>query len=456
MRRRCGEDALSEFNVYLTLGVFAAVILVIAFDVVDMALAALLGVCVLMVFGILGETEIIAATRTAGGPLLLLFGGMVVARILGTTGLFDRVGNIYLRATRGSGRRFLLLLFVLVAPLCALLPNATTVVLLAPIIIRVALALEIDIGPAMILTAIISNSAGLLTLVGDPATFLVGSAIGMSFGQYLRTVSLGGVIALLVPLALVPFLLPQVWRMRRPLPELPPAKPIERPLFALCALATLAAMVILFVIGEELPTRIVPPAVAMIGATLALLTVYAAKTEPVDNILRDVDWKTLLFLAGIFCLVEAFTRTGLLQAMALQLHAWFGTELLLVAMALIAGVGVLSSLLANVPVVAASLVMIKGYLVAASVVPEMALAADYVGWPPQAIPVFVAMMFAATLGGNSTLIGASANVVAAGACAAHGRRVTFGGFLRYGLPIMVCQLAVCALYVQGLARFVAR
>ena len=446
---------MSQLHISITLAVFAAVILAIAFDVVDMALAALLGVSCLVLFGILGEAELIAATRTAGGPLLLLFGGMVVARILGTTGVFERVGNIYLRATRGSGRRFLLLLFLLVAPLCALLPNATTVVLLAPIIIRVAQALEIDIAPAMILTAIISNSAGLLTLVGDPATFLVGSSIGMSFGEYLRKVSLGGVAAVLVPLLLVPLLMPQLWRLRRPLPALPPSRPIEHPWFAAFALLDLAGMVLLFVIGEELPTRIVPPAVAVIGASLALLTAYAAKIEPVDAIVRDIDWKTLLFLAAIFCLVEAITKTGLLQAMALQLYAWFGSELLLVAMVLIAGIGVLSSLLANVPVVAGSLVMIKGYLVAASVVPEMALAPGYTDWPAQALPVFIAMMFGATLGGNATLIGASANVVAAGACAAHGRRVTFGGFLRYGLPIMVCQLAVGALYVQGLARFVA-
>nr|WP_283254434.1 SLC13 family permease [Ramlibacter paludis] len=443
-------------QITITLVVFVVVILAIAFDVVDMALASLLGVSVLVACGILGETEIIAATRTAGGPLLLLFGGMVVARILSTTGVFERVGNLYLRATRGSGRRFLLLLFLLVAPLCALLPNATTVVLLAPIVIRVAQALEIDIAPAMILTAIISNSAGLLTLVGDPATFLVGSAIGMSFGEYLRKVSLGGVAAVLVPLLLAPLLMRGIWRLRRPLPQPQPEPPIEHPWFAAGALLTLAAMVVLFVVGEELPTKIVPPAVAVIGASLALLTAYAAKIEPVDRILHDIDWKTLLFLAGIFCLVEAFTKTGLLQLMALKLHGWFGTELMLVAMALIAGVGVLSSLLANVPVVAGSLVMIKGYLVAASVVPEMALAPGYSDWPAQTLPVFIAMMFGATLGGNATLIGASANVVAAGACANHGRRISFAGFLRYGLPIMVCQLAVGALYVQGLARFTAR
>lgn len=446
---------MSDLQISITFGVFAAVIVLIAFDLIDMTLAALLGVSCLVVFGILDEADIIAAMKTAGGPLLLLFGGMVVARILATTGIFERVGGIYLRATRGSGKRFMLLLFVLVAPLCALLPNATTVVLLAPIVIRVAQALDIDIVPVLILTAIISNTAGLLTLVGDPATFLVGSSIGMTFGEYLRKVSLGGVLALLVPLALVPVLVPGIWRARKELPPPEPAKPLERPWFAGFSLAVLAMMVVLFVIGEQLPIRIVPPAVAVICASLALLIAYAARIEPLEKIVSDVDWKTLLFLAGIFILVEAFGKTGILQTFALKLYAWYGDDLVAVSMSLIAGIGALSSLLANVPVVAGSLVMVKGYLVAASVVPEMALAPTFTSWPAQTLPVFIAMMFGATLGGNATLIGASANLVAAGASAAKGSRISFGRWMAYGLPIMLAQLAVSALYVYALGRFTA-
>ena len=187
---------MSEFQIYMSVAVFAAVILAIAFDVIDMAVATLLGVSVLIGFDVLREDDIIAAVKTAGGPLSLLFGGMVVARTLASTGLFDRVGAAYLRATRGSGKRFLLLLIALVAPLCAFLPNATTVILLAPVIVRVTVALEVDFVGPLILTAIVSNSAGLLTLVGDPATFLVGSSIGMSFGEYLRIHS--GPLGLLV------------------------------------------------------------------------------------------------------------------------------------------------------------------------------------------------------------------------------------------------------------------
>jgi Na+/H+ antiporter NhaD/arsenite permease-like protein len=194
----------------------------------------------------------------------------------------------------------------------------------------------------------------------------------------------------------------------------------------------------------------VPPEVAIIAAALALLLVYGMQVEPLENVLRDIDWKSLLFIASIFCLVEGFIKTGLLQGLALKFSGWFGTEFTLVALTLLAGIGVLSSMLENIPVVAAALVITKGYLVAVEAVPETALAAGFSGWPTAVVPVFIAMMFGGTLGGNATLIGGAANVVSAGICAREGSRVTFGRFLRIGLPITLCQLAASALYILAL------
>ena len=445
---------MSQVQIYIVVSVFSAVILAIALNLIDMAVAALTGVCVLIALGILTDQDLMNATRTSAGPLSLLFGGMVVARILSTTGLFDVVGDAYLRATGGSGKRFLLLLIALVAPICAFLPNATTVILLAPIIIRVCIALEADYVRPMVLTAILSNSAGLLTLVGDPATFLVGSAIGMSFGEYLRRVSLGGVLAILVIVPLLPWLMRDLWTLQRTLPPRGAAKRFDRPVYAALSIAVLLMMMLLFVFGENLPSHIVPPAAAVIAGALALLVGFAARFESTDSVLRDVDWKTLLFLASIFCLVEAMNKTGLLQVLALKVYQVFGHELTLVALAMIAGIALLSSVLANVPVAAASIVMVKGYLVMAEVVPEAALSPQFSQWPAASIPVFVGMMFGATLGGNATLVGASANIVAAGICAREGTPVTFATFLRYGLPITLVQLAVSAVYVVVMAQLI--
>jgi Na+/H+ antiporter NhaD/arsenite permease-like protein len=251
----------------------------------------------------------------------------------------------------------------------------------------------------------------------------------------------------LVIVPLLPWLMPEVWKTRRSLPA-PAAPPkLRKPVYAVVALGVLALMVLLFLFGEALPIHLVPPAVAIIGATLGLLAIYTARVEPVDDVLRAVDWKTLVFIAAIMCLMQGFTKTGLLQALSLKLYGWFGAEYTLVALVLLAGIGLLSSVLANIPVVAASVVMAKGYLVAAEAVPELALAAGFSEWPAATLPVFIGMMFGGTLGGNATLIGASANVAAVGICARRGERVSFGQFMRYGVPITVAQLTVGALYV---------
>jgi Na+/H+ antiporter NhaD/arsenite permease-like protein len=441
---------MSELQVILTLVIFGGVILVIALDLVDMMLAALLGVSLYLVFGILDHADMVEVFNTAGSPLALLFGGMVVARVLAGTGMFERLGDIYLRATGGSGKRYLLLLVGLLALVCAFLPNATTVILLAPLIIRVAQALKVDFVGPMVLAAIVSNSAGLLTLVGDPATFLVGSSIGMSFGQYLQKVSLAGVLSVLVVVPSLRWLMPEIWNARVALPPPPPPVRIARRGFVVLALVVLALMVALFVIGGYLPEPIGPTAVAIIAASLALAVIYSARAEPLDAVLRDVDWKTLVFLAAIFCLVQGFAKLGLLQQLALKLNDWFGTEFTLIALLLLAGIGLLSSVIANIPVVAAALVMTKGYLVAVEAVPETALAIGFTDWPSATLPIFIAMMFGATLGGNATLIGASANIASAGICARHGQRVSFGRFMRYGVPITAAQLVIATLYVLAM------
>lgn len=436
-----------EFNTILTIVVFAGVITAIAFDAIDMVLAVLLGVSTLIVAGVFTTQDMLNITRTAGGPIALLFGGMVVARTLTPTGIFDLVGTLFLRFTRGSGKRFLLGLIILVAPLCAVLPNATTVILLAPVIIRVALALKIDFVGPMVLTAIISNSAGLLTLVGDPATFLVGSSIGMTFSQYLHKVSPGGLVAVLVLIPLMPLIMKEVWHTRCSLPDNLRIKPLKRPLFCILSLFVLAAMVALFLFGENMPRQIGPPAVSIIAATLALLVVYGTRVEPVTKVLQDIDWGTLVFILCLFCLVEAFKKTGILQGLSQNFYLWFGTDLLLVALTMLALVGFASSLLANIPVIAAMLLMVKGYFVTANLVPELAMDPTFMDWPANFLPVFVAMMFAGTLGGNATLIGASANVVSAGICSSQGRPISFVAFMRYGLPMTICQLCASALYV---------
>ncbi len=443
---------MPELHFYAIFVVFGLVILCIAFNLLEMTLAGLLGLCVLTLVGIIGDKDVMNAVRASEGALSLLFGGMVVARVLQPTGIFQAISTRLLAATRGSGRRFLLILTDMTSLVCAILPNATVVILLAPVVVEVCRELDVDFVVPMILMAMLSNAAGLLTLVGDPATFLVGSSIGLGFTEYLQRVSLGGLLAILVIVPLMPLLFREVWNTRRQLPEDVSPPPIERKGFCILAVASLLVMVALFLVGEFMPSPVIPPAAAIIGASMALLAIHSAKVEPVENVFRDIDWKTLIFIFCMMCYVELVTKTGILSGLARSMHAAVGADLLLAGMMLLGTVGLASGFLANIPVVAAAILMSKSYLVLLQLVPEEALGMGFDNWPDATLPVFVAMMFGATLGGNATMIGASSNLVSVGICKAQGRPVSFAGFLRYGVPVTAAQLVVSAGYVWVLSR----
>ena len=440
----------------LILGTFAAVIIVIAFDLLDIAVTALLGLCFLLVVGALDGHDLLNALQGGGESLALLFGGMVVARVLTPTGIFDLAGYYFVRAVRGSGKRYLIGLIILIAPICAFLPNATTVILTAPIIIRLARALEVDFVTPVILCALVGNTAGILTLVGDPATFIVGSAIGLTFNGYLVHASLGGLLCLIAIIPTLPFVARDIWQTRR-LPDRMPERPrLERIWLMITSFAVLLLMIALFLIGPMLPVELVPPAAAILCATLALLLVNSTKVEEVERVLGDVDWTTLVFLTGIFCLVTATTKTGVFDGLSRYLFAEFGTNLTLVSMAILVVVFVVSAFVANIPLVLAMTFVVKGYFVVSRLMPETAVGAGYGAWPLWTVPAFIAMTFAATLGGGATMVGDASNIVACGICARAGQRVTFARFLSVGLPISLAELVVAALYVLVLGWLIGR
>jgi Na+/H+ antiporter NhaD/arsenite permease-like protein len=442
---------LASTESLLILGTFAGVILVIAFDLLDLAVTALLGVCVLLVTGALDDRDLLNAITGGGESLALLFGGMVVARVLTPTGIFDIAGYYFVRAVRGSGKRYLIGLIILIAPICAFLPNATTVILTAPIIIRLAKALEVDFVTPVILCALVGNTAGILTLVGDPATFIVGSSIGLTFNGYLQHASLGGLLTLIAVVPVLPFVARETWRTQRPIDEVIARPRLERPWLLIMSLAVLVLMIVLFLVGPDLPIEIVPPAAAILCATLALLLVNASRYEPVEKVLADVDWTTLVFLTCIFSLVAATTKTGVFDGLSRLLFATFGTDLVLVSLAILVIVFCVSALVANIPLVLAMTLVVKGYFVVAHLVPDLALGRGFGAWPLSTLPVFIAMTFGATLGGGATMVGDSSNIVACGICARAGERITFMRFLSIGLPIALAQLVVAALYILAMA-----
>jgi Na+/H+ antiporter NhaD/arsenite permease-like protein len=439
---------MENWQAIAALGIFVAVIVVITLEWLHLTIAAMLGALLLIVLNILTLEQAIGYIAKNHSPLVLFFGVMVMVRAFQPTYLFEYLATKMVLWTQGKGSRLLLGIVGITAPISAILPNATTVMLLAPLIPPLAQELEIDFVPLLILMVFVANSAGLLSIVGDPATFIVGSAIKLSFMDYLQRLSLGGLIAVLAIVVLLPVLFRSIWDKQLPhLTHLPPIV-INHPRLLFLGGTIVGFVLVFFVVGEMLPVPISPATVALLGASLCLLLAHQSKIASVNQILRDVDWSTLLFFMGMFVLIGGLQKTGVISSLSALLAVALGQNIALAAIVLLFGVGLLSSVVPNLPLVVAMVPLLQEYLVDVGwVAADSFRPGTNVTLPPGVLALFYALVYGATLGGNGTLVGASANIVTAGIAEQHGQSIPFRRFLRYGLPLMLFQLLLLALYV---------
>lgn len=440
---------MGSWQAIAALSIFVGTIGIIIIEWLPLTIAAMLGALLLVVLNILTLDRAIGYIANSHTTLALFFGVMVMIRALQPTRVFEYLATQMVLLARGKGSRLLLGIVAITTPICAVLPNPTTVMLLAPLIPPLAQEIGVDFVPLLILMVFVANSSGLLTLVGDPATFIVGSSINMTFTDYLQTLSLGGVLAVLVVVATLPFLFKKIWRTELANLDLLVPPQIQHPRTLALGSAIILLVLVFFVIGEMLPVPISPATVALLGAVLCLLLAHHSKIDTVSNILGDVDWSTLLFFMSIFVLIGGLQHTRVLSSAAGVLAWLLGKNIALGAIVLLFSVGLISSVVPTIPLVVAMVPLLKEYIVNAGFVgAEILVPGSTLPLPPEVLPLFYAMMYGATVGGNGTLVGASANVVAAGISEQHGKPISFQRFLYYGLPTMGLQLLVLAAYVS--------
>ena len=440
---------MGSWQAIAALSIFVGTIGIIIIEWLPLTIAAMLGALLLVVLNILTLDRAIGYIANSHTTLALFFGVMVMIRALQPTRVFEYLATQMVLLARGKGSRLLLGIVAITTPICAVLPNPTTVMLLAPLIPPLAQEIGVDFVPLLILMVFVANSSGLLTLVGDPATFIVGSSINMTFTDYHQTLSLGGVLAVLVVVATLPFLFKKIWRTELANVDLLVPPQIQHPRTLALGSAIILLVLVFFVIGEMLPVPISPATVALLGAVLCLLLAHHSKIDTVSNILGDVDWSTLLFFMSIFVLIGGLQHTGVLSSAAGVLAWLLGKNIALGAIVLLFSVGLISSVVPTIPLVVAMVPLLKEYIVNAGFVgAEILVPGSTLPLPPEVLPLFYAMMYGATVGGNGTLVGASANVVAAGISEQHGKPISFQRFLYYGLPTMGLQLLVLAAYVS--------
>ncbi|AFZ28925.1 putative tyrosine transporter P-protein [Gloeocapsa sp. PCC 7428] len=429
--------------------IFISVIVLIMTEKMHLTIAAFLGALLLVFANIMTLAEAVTYIARSYSTLALFFGVMVLVRAFEPTKVFDYLATQIVILAKGQGKRLLLGIVAITTPICAVLPNATTVMLLAPLIPPIAEDVGVNFVPLLILMVFVANSAGLLTLVGDPATFIVGDAVNISFIDYLGRLSLGGIIAVGAIVFMLPYLFPKIWRKKLDSLEQLPHPQINHPRVLTLGIVLIAFVLLFFAIGEMLPIPISPAAVALLGAALALLLSHHSKIETVNHILRDVDWSTLIFFMCIFVIIGGLEKTGVVSSISGVLAFILGRNIALGSLVLLFLVGILSSVVPNIPLVVAMVPLLKEYVVNVGLAtPEILQPGFHGELPPEVLPLFYAMMFGATLGGNGTLVGASSNIVAAGIAEQHGRRISFHTFLHYGIPVMIVQLIAAALFIS--------
>lgn len=408
----------------IAVGLFVVTYAAIVTDKIHRTVVALAGGILMVLLGLLPQHE--AYQAVDWNVIFLLVSMMVIVDILEETGVFQWLEFQCLRWSKGVPLRMAVLLCLMTAVLSAFLDNVTTIVLTVPLTLRVARTLNLRFGPLIIAQVLASNIGGTATLIGDPPNILIGSAARLSFTAFLVHLTPVALFILGLFVGTLAVLLRK---------DLPP-RPAEReplvveeqgitdwPLLKK-ALLVLGLVMIGFLLHGAL--HLEASTIALGGATLLLLI---AGQDPHPR-LREVEWTTLFFFVGLFLLVGGLVHTGVIEALGRAALGVVQARPLAGALLVLWLSGAASAVVDNIPYTAMMIPLIKT-----------------LGTTMDIQPLWWSLALGACLGGNATLVGASANVIAAGFCEKNGEPLRFKDFLRYGLPVTLMSLLVSSFYV---------
>jgi Na+/H+ antiporter NhaD/arsenite permease-like protein len=429
-----GIDAL-----WLSTLLLIATYVLIIWDKINRAIIALLGMVAMILCGLLTQEEAMKGVDV--NTIGLLAGMMILVSISRRSGMFQYVAIRSAQAAKARPAGILLLLSLATAALSALLDNVTTVLLIVPVTLHICRELDVPAYPFLFAEIMASNIGGTATLVGDPPNILIGSLAGLSFNAFVLNL----LPIILVILAVQALMIHLVWgRALRGTPEhetrvmaMRARDSIEDWTLLIQSLVVLGFVMVGFVIARFL--HLEPATIAITGAAILMLLDNwqhhgEAAAQNVHRTFSDVEWITIFFFVGLFVVVHGVEAGGLLQHLADALVRSTGGDLAKTGFAILWSSAVLSAIVDNIPFVATMIPLIK------SMAPSLGGA--------QAIePLWWCLSLGACLGGNGTLIGASANLTVAGLAERQGVRFNFLTFTAYAFPMMLVSIAISHLYV---------
>lgn len=413
--------------------VFIAGYAAIASEKVHRVIVVLLGSAVLLACKVLDAHDVFHSERYGidWNVIFLLLGMMLIVGAIARTGLFDYLALRVVGLTGGRPYALLVSLVALTAVASALVDNVTTVLLVAPMTIAITRELRLPAVPFLLAEAFASNIGGTATLIGDPPNIIIGSQAGLSYLDFLANLAPLVLVLLLVFAALCRVMFRSALtydaaRVAKLLRDDPRERITDRRMLR-WSLAVLAVVTVAFVLHSALDYD--PSVIALLGGGVLLL---ANRERPA--LLAEVEWGTLAFFGGLFIMVGALIKVGIVGRIANMLAEAIDGRLLLGSILLMVVSAVLSAVVDNIPYVA-------------TMAPVVDAIAAGIPAGTSADPLWWSLAIGADLGGNATPIGASANIVILAIAARHGHHISFGRFVRYGMLTVASTIAISIGYV---------
>jgi Na+/H+ antiporter NhaD/arsenite permease-like protein len=406
---------------------------------INRAIVALLGAGLMVFAGVLTQEEAIRGIDF--NTLGLLTGMMVIVAVSRRSGLFQYVAIWSVKKARARPWGILVMLALVTALFSALLDNVTTVLLIVPVTLLITEELKISPYPFLFAEIFSSNIGGTATLIGDPPNIMIGSAVHLGFNDFLLNLAPVTPVILLVTLLIIYL----IWGRRMAAEDAARQRVMsfqEREAITDVTLLKQSLVVFVLVItGFVLakPLHLEPASIAMGGAALLLLLTSIGtdaddQSQQVHKSFGEVEWVTIFFFVGLFVLVHGIEQAGLLEILSGKVIEYTGGDITYTAMAILWVSAVFSAIVDNIPFVATMIPVIK----------DMAPA---FGGAENLMPLWWSLALGACLGGNGSLIGASANLIVAGYAERAGQRIRFIPFMLLAFPMMALSILVSSFYI---------
>jgi Na+/H+ antiporter NhaD/arsenite permease-like protein len=418
---------------------FVVTYAVVVSEKVNRAIVAGLGAGLMITTGVLNQQQAVAGVDF--NTLGLLTGMMVLVAITRRCGVFQYVAIWAAKKVKAKPWGILLMFSVVTAVFSAFLDNVTTVLLIAPITLLVTEELKVNPYPYLFAEIFSSNIGGTATLIGDPPNIMIGSAVGLTFNDFL--LNLAPIVPLIMLVTMIAIYL--IWgrglsatdEARERIMQFREKDAITDPRLMKQSLSVLALVVVGFIFAH--PLHLEPATIAMFGAGLLLLITNLGRdaeeqTEDVHGSFGEVEWVTIFFFVGLFIVVAGIEHAGLLSILANWVVDFTGGDMTVTAIMILWVSAVASAVVDNIPFVA-------------TMIPVIESMSSTFGGGDNLNPLWWSLALGACLGGNGSLVGASANLIVAGFAERAGHRIKFLPFMMLAFPLMLVSIVIATAYI---------